>query len=424
MTEELTSLLWAAAEAFDPPPTPDPAAVVTRATRRRGAQRAAGATFAVLALVGTVMTAIRAEPARQVDEATAGPATAQDLTEYRWSGLPAAPIETRNQAAVAWTGREMVVWGGVAPDGRLFGDGAAFDPIRSAWRRIAVPSGVPLRFGAFALWTGTELLVLGGQSGAAPAGPGGAYDPAADRWRTLPPGPSDTERLFGAVWTGREAVVINAQRSASAYDPATDRWRSLAPLPGAPERKLVDVVPVWAGEHLLVWALWTHTDISPVTGSGTITSGIDLYSLDPVTGGWTHRPGNGEGIRGNRGAFWTGADVVIPAASSHGRGPARRDLHGFRYDPATDTYTAMAQGPLDDGGPESYWTGAALISISHTIITGPGAMDDRDTAAWDLATDRWIRLERAPAGVTYQTPLVWTGTELLSYGARPARFGP
>jgi hypothetical protein len=423
MTEELTTMLRAAAEAFDPPPAPDPAAVVTRARRRRGAQRAAGAGFAVLALLGTVMISIRAEPAREVDETTAQPATAQDLSRYRWSDLPAAPIDPRNQAALAWTGREMVVWGGVAGEGQLFGDGAAFDPSRSAWRRIATPSGVPSRFGAFALWTVTELLVVGGQSGVAPAGPGGAYDPAADRWRPLPPGPSDTERLFGAVWTGREAVVINAQRSASAYDPATDRWRSLAPLPGALERKLIDVVPVWAGDQLLVLALWTHSDISPVTGSGTITSGIDLYSLDPVTGGWTHRPGNGERLRGNRGAYWTGADVVIPAADSHGRGPAGRDLHGFRYDPATDTYTAMAHGPLDDGGPESYWTGTALISISHSIVTGPEPIDDRNTAAWDPATDRWTRLERAPAGVTNQTPLVWTGTELLSYGAQPARFG-
>ncbi len=50
-------------------------------------------------------------------------------------------------------------------------------------------------------------------------------------------------------------------------------------------------------------------------------------------------------------------------------------------------------------------------------------MDDRDTAAWDPVTDRWTRLERAPAGVTYQTPLLWTGKEFLTYGPRPARFG-
>lgn len=133
----------------------------------------------------------------------------------------------------------------------------------------------------------------------------------------------------------------------------------------------------------------------------------------------------GEKPTGVRVAYWTGEEVVIPAAGVHRghSGPAPHDRHGLRYDPGTDTYTPMRHGPLDDGPPESHWTGAAVFSISHSILTGPEPMDDRDTAAWDPVADRWTRLERAPAGVTYQTPLLWTGKEFLSYGRQPARFG-
>lgn len=162
-------------------------------------------------------------------------------------------------------------------------------------------------------------------------------------------------------------------------------------------------------------------------GGGTISWGIDLFSLDLAIGQWTLRPGRGETPTGIRVAYWTGDDVVIPAAGvfrGHASpGPVAHDRHGLRYDPDTDTYTAMGHGPLDDGPPESYWTGAAIFAISHSIVTGPEPMDDRDTAAWDPVTDRWIRLERAPAGVTYQTPLLWTGREFLSYGRQPTRFG-
>ena len=95
----------AAAEAFDPPPAPDPDAVATRAKRRRGAQRAAGASFAMLALLGTVMVAIRAEPARQLDEATAGPATAQDLAQ-QVVGL-FLPLDENQSADVVVIGVEL-----------------------------------------------------------------------------------------------------------------------------------------------------------------------------------------------------------------------------------------------------------------------------------------------------------------------------
>src|SRR4051794_34046784 len=52
------------------------------------------------------------------------------LSSYRWSALPAAPIATRHDGVVSvWTGSRMIVWGGESKlPVRLFDDGADFDP--------------------------------------------------------------------------------------------------------------------------------------------------------------------------------------------------------------------------------------------------------------------------------------------------------
>jgi N-acetylneuraminic acid mutarotase len=54
---------------------------------------------------------------------------AYDPRTNRWSPLPKAPLKGRLEPAAVWTGRSMIVWGGMAPP--RFGDGAAFTTGRS-----------------------------------------------------------------------------------------------------------------------------------------------------------------------------------------------------------------------------------------------------------------------------------------------------
>ena len=65
-----------------------------------------------------------------------------------WRSLPAAPVSAREQAVLAWTGREVIVVGGsIAPPcppgascagpRQPVADGAAFDPAAGTWRPIA-----------------------------------------------------------------------------------------------------------------------------------------------------------------------------------------------------------------------------------------------------------------------------------------------
>ncbi len=196
------------------------------------------------------------------DAVVHGDGAAYDPVRRVWRELPSAPLTPRTAAAAVWTGRELIVWGGYDPldSGGLHvaGDGAAYDPARQAWRRLP-PAPLSARADATAVWTGREVLVVGG----IPAvrtdqdrgfTDGAAYDPARDTWRRLAPSPQPRGSLMAQhlVWTGTRllvwsdwrqtlgsdaATLTNGERGVEtetrdgldvwAYDPAADRWAAL-----------------------------------------------------------------------------------------------------------------------------------------------------------------------------------------------------
>lgn len=156
--------------------------------------------------------------------------------------LPAPPIGWRDAPTVVWTGREVLVIGGSSGEevDRL---GAAYDPMADAWREIAGPvdadaASVVFRDG---VWNGTEVVFWQ---------VGWAYDPTADRWRTFPRAPL-SERTGAAVvaiggdvvvWGGCEPVVdcyMDTETwldDGALYSASTGEWTEIedGPLDGAP----------------------------------------------------------------------------------------------------------------------------------------------------------------------------------------------
>lgn len=183
----------------------------------------------------------------------------------RWHRLARSPLAGSQQPIGAWTGHELVILvGDRDPNGKRWPSrlarAAAYDPTRDTWRRIS-PLPEP-RDGASAVWDGHELLVVGGRApGAAgssrPARIGFAYDPVTNRWRSLPAMPSGR---IGAttVWTGSQLLVYGGQaseagkpvRSGFAYDPRANRWWT---LPAAPLPLRLEPTAVWAGDEMVVW---------------------------------------------------------------------------------------------------------------------------------------------------------------------------
>jgi hypothetical protein len=180
-------------------------------------------------------------------------------TTNAWRRLPRSPLAGSQQPVGAWTGRELVVVvGKLDPDGKPWPAGlaraAAYNPATNTWRRIApLPAS---RDGASAVWDGHELLVVGGATGKLTPGAGFAYDPASNRWRPLASmGSGRTGAL--AVWTGDRLLLWGGKNGAGkplatglAYDRGANRW---SPLPHAPLSSRIEAAAVWTGRSLVLW---------------------------------------------------------------------------------------------------------------------------------------------------------------------------
>jgi hypothetical protein len=173
-----------------------------------------------------------------------------DVGADRWTKLPKSPLSARAGFVAQWTGTELLIWsGGSNHQGCVaaYTDGAAYNPATRGWRSLPV-APVPARSAAAHVWTGTELLVWGGDPGTCgrlPISGGAAYNPATNQWRQLPPAPLRGVRAPAAVWTGQEMFVfrggVAGEVAAAAYNPSTDSWRSL-PAPAASDRVHGDAI--------------------------------------------------------------------------------------------------------------------------------------------------------------------------------------
>jgi hypothetical protein len=250
-----------------------------------------------------------------------------------WSELPAPP-ETHFDPAYAWTGSELLIWGGGEND-FVVDDGFAFDATSWTWDRISSGPLAARSDAAFA-WTGDELLVWGGWSGGCctPSesflDDGAAYDPITDVWRQLPPAPIAPKAPL-SVWTGEEMIVWgtsvrfpSAPMDGAAYDPDADSWRRIAEAP----IRLTDATAVWTGEEMIVF---------------------------------------GAALDGNNRAE-TATDI------------------GAAYEPATDSWRRISDSELSPQAATAAWPGGEMIAWDY----------DHATAAYDPSTDAWRRLADVP----------------------------
>jgi hypothetical protein len=146
-----------------------------------------------------------------------------------WRPMSPAPLARVRPAVTAWTGAEMIVWGGGEPEEPHSTVGAAYDPVSDSWRRVAeAPIGLNL---ASAAWSGRELFVFGSlldnrNHAETPSSVGAAYDPVADSWRELPASDLSPQATH-AAWVGGRLIAYDYEVRAQEYRQDADRW--LAP---------------------------------------------------------------------------------------------------------------------------------------------------------------------------------------------------
>jgi N-acetylneuraminic acid mutarotase len=367
-------------------------------------------------------------------------ATAAQIAAGRWSVIPAAPIKPRDSAAVVWTGKELIVWGGeLEPTGRsapvVTGDGAAYDPATRAWR-VLPPAPLPPQVGAAAVWTGSELVVWGGvdarqeaadrttvDQAARPQQEAAAYLPATNSWKRVgtPPIPPVVSPI--AIWTGDKVIVLAGGRAAS-FDPATGRWERL-PAPHSVHQPISWQLAVAAGPRRIVaWSMW-ETQKPARSGTTLGSGGSDGFRYDEATNGWTAlHTDAAAAIPQPEEAFWTGTRILLrgdlhtPGAAGPGPIAEASDW----YDAVTGAATrlppdALTAHDVPAGNFSSAWAGDALLSLDATGQAGP--IGAGDASVYDAATSSWTRLNSAPFGCATAPTPEWTGTQVLVYCSEP-----
>lgn len=348
------------------------------------------------------------------------------LKTYRWSALPTAPIVARSNASSAWTGHDLIVWGGQTSRG-LRDDGAVYDPVSRTWTVLPAAPLTP-RAGALSAWVAGRFVVWGGGAlgGGKQASDGASYDPTTRAWATLPAAPVSSYGWAQLVVVGDRAVLLSTPRygqqivHVDAYDPATGMWRTLPDLTAPADHQISSVAVLVAGDTVYVWLDW-YRDVPSPANSVTIYSGVDSYSLDTSTGRWATaslKPGHGYSDN----PIWTGRQILLvdeysacgPCDSPLSLGPPSEAI-----DPQTGRRTSIPTGPLSLESLGYFWTGSALLSLG--VAPQGGTQNHRtyrgNTAVWDPGTNRWARVASAtlsgdPAGAVR----AWTGTELLVWG--------
>ena len=139
---------------------------------------------------------------------------AYNPTTNSWRPIADPPVGFLGRAnhTAVWTGSEMIVWGGNTNSG-VVNTGAAYDPARNTWRLISTTNAPAPRLDHTAIWTGPagiSMVIWGGDDFFTSFNDGVRYDPVTDRWNATDLTINDvpTARFdHTAVWTGTEMIV-------------------------------------------------------------------------------------------------------------------------------------------------------------------------------------------------------------------------
>lgn len=311
-----------------------------------------------------------------------------------WSKLPPPPYAATDAASV-WTGSELIYWGGESGyGGTAHDEGAAFDPESMQWRDLP-NAPISARSSPGAVWTGAEMLIWGG-SGEAPLDTGAAYSPAHDTWRSLAPSPLEPRDPVAVAWSGSEMIVWGSTSrpdgavNGAAYDPLEDRWRDIADAPSS----LNLVTTIWTGDEMIVFG--GLLDNNNASGSDH-AQGV---AYDPESDTWRVLPTFPLSPQAST-AAWTGSEMIV---WDYG-------LSAGAFDPDTNRWRKLPDVPLDPA--ECYPTSAfsEYLLVGHYCSTG---------IRFDADLDQWERFDW-PGGIVAGRPVAADGAFLFAGATHESR---
>jgi len=327
-----------------------------------------------------------------------------------------APTARVYHAAV-WSGSEMIVWGGYSPDaGGDINTGARYDPGSDTWTAMSTMNAPDGRQSHSAVWTGSQMIVWGGyDTSGFVANTGGRYDAGTDSWTATTTNNAPTPRSgHTAVWSGSEMIVWGGYdgtlgvNTGARYNPNTDSWTatSTSNVPGG----RYDHTAVWTDSTMIVWAGIDDSFNDTNTGG----------KYNPATNSWaTTSIINAPDGRHFHTAVWTGSQMIVWGGYS-----SFQDVNtGGRYNPNADSWTetTSTNAPEARDLHTAVWTGSEMI-----VWGGSGTFNDLDTGArYSPVTDSWVNTGRndTPSARAHHTA-TWTGSEMIVWGGHSQNFLP
>jgi hypothetical protein len=262
----------------------------------------------------------------------------------------------RDVATAVWTGSEMIVWGGSNCCYVFENTGGRYNPMSDKWLATTTVGAPDERAEHTAVWTGSEMIVWGGINGCCFAylNSGGRYNPSTNSWvPTTTIGAPDPRHVHTAVWTGSEMIVWGGEfgnyfNTGGRYNPGTDSWVSTTTI-GAPEPRAAHA-SVWTGSEMIVWG---GSDLGDELNSGG--------RYNPITDSWLATTNARAPMRRSYpSAVWTGAEMIVWGGSNFPNGLVRT---GGRYNPITDSWfpTSLTDAPEKRANHTAVWTGTEMI---------------------------------------------------------------
>jgi hypothetical protein len=322
-----------------------------------------------------------------------------------WRELPSSPLSAREAAVGLWTGTEVLIIGGSDEppcppnadcplDPTPLADGAAVDPRTGAWRRIA---DSPVAFAK------ADGVVVGRIAYLQPVDGKEllAYHLDGDRWQRLPV-PFSPDSWYRLVAAGDRLVVYpasdeNGTGQDYALDPKTSAW---TPLPADPLGLSFDRTMVYTGARLV---LFDHELVpNPGAKRPAVTRAA---AYDPVSRRWSRLPDSE--ILSTDPWLVAGGRLVNPTVGSADGGTVgnwgRSYPHGGILDPVTGDWSPLPAAP---GGPVRSAGARTASTAVYVDLTG---------LVLDVPTGSWLRIPDLPGGPVLGAVVVAAGAELLVF---------
>lgn len=320
-----------------------------------------------------------------------------------WSPLPTSPLSPRALVTMVWTGSEVIVVGGTSSDCQALqtgcepspalADGAAYNPATRRWRTIAhAPAGV----GGEGIVIGDSVFVQGGSARGLTLL---EYEIARNEWREHPGPPTEPGRLVRYADTVAYIAYEDAQAASTDFhfDRNARRWR---PLPADPLGPSMTRVAVWTPHGLV---LLVQSERSPFVEAAIFADGA-----------WKE-PSPTQQLAGWPSWTWTGERLVNPhpgSASSVNGHEGRAIPHG-----GTISLPDGAWRPLNDPPPrtEAYPRLWKLEALGGRWSAIDGQVYDDLQKSWTALPYPDDRERDTNQGAS-PTRAVWAKDELIVFG--------